>query len=217
MSKLRVYLVDDHSILREGLALLVNSQPDMEVVGQAGDGEEALEGISALAPEVVVLDVSMPKLGGAETTERLKLSFPHIRVLVLTRHGEQSYLRQLLRAGASGYVLKKAAAEELIGAIRAVAAGGTYLDSSLAGHVVDNYVGQQAAKTSSRGGNLSEREAEVLRLIALGHSNKEIASQLNISVRTAETYKVRLMEKLGLNSRAEIVRYALQQGWLQDS
>ncbi len=216
MGKLRIFLADDHAVVREGLKSLVNAQPDMEVVGEAGDGRLTWKRAKQLQPDVVVMDISMPELNGVQATERLKEDCPEVRVLALTVHEDASYLRQLLQAGASGYVLKRGAAEELIHAIRIVAAGGVYLDPSLAGRVVSRYIGRQAPDGSSQRGDLSERETEVLRLIAMGYSNKEIAAQLGISVRTVETYKTRLMVKLDLRSRADIVRYALHQGWLQD-
>ncbi|MBA3512988.1 MAG: response regulator transcription factor [Pyrinomonadaceae bacterium] len=217
MGKLRIFLADDHAVVREGLKSLVNAQPDMEVVGEAGDGRATWQRAKQLQPDVVVMDISMPELNGVQATERLKGECPEVRVLALTVHEDTSYLRQLLQAGASGYVLKRGAAEELIHAIRTVAAGGVYLDPSLAGRVVSRYIGSQAPNGASQRGDLSERETDVLRLIALGYSNKEIAAQLGISVRTVETYKTRLMVKLDLSSRADIVRYALHQGWLQEN
>jgi two-component system response regulator NreC len=217
MSKLRIFLADDHAIVRDGLKALVNAQPDMEVVGEANNGRDALHQAQQLQPDVVVMDVSMPEMNGARATERLKQACPEMKVLALTMHENKVYLRQLLQAGASGYVLKRAASEELIRAIRTVATGKVFLDSALAGKVVDSFMLRQSPEDPMRFNDLSDRETEVLRLIAWGHSNKEIAAQLDISVKTVETYKARLMEKLDLRSRADIVRYALHQGWLQDS
>jgi DNA-binding NarL/FixJ family response regulator len=159
----------------------------------------------------------MPELSGAQATERLKELCPQVKVLALTVHEDRGYLRQLLEAGARGYVLKRAAAEELIHAIRTVAAGGTYLDPAIAGKVLGAFVRPPAGKGVSEGSDLSDREAEVLRLIAAGHSNKEISARLSLSVKTVETYKARSMEKLDLHSRADIVRYALQRGWLHNA
>ena len=189
----------------------------MIVVGETDNGRTAWREVKALQPDVVVMDISMPELNGAKATELLKRDCPQTKVLVLTVHNDQGYLHQLLKAGASGYVLKRAAPHELIRAIRAVAGGETYLDPTIVSDVVGSYVRKQSTREGQPQGELSEREAEVLRLIALGYSNKEIATRLDISVRTVETYKARLMEKLNFHSRAEIVRYALLQGWLDES
>jgi DNA-binding NarL/FixJ family response regulator len=217
MAKLRVYLADDHAVVRSGLKALINAQPDMEVSGEAGDGRTACDQVQELQPDVVVMDVSMPKLNGAQATVQLKQACPKVKVLALTVHEDKGYLRLLLEAGASGYVLKRAAAEDLIHAIRTVAAGGLYLDPALAGQVVGSFVRSPAGHRAPEGGDLSDREAEVVRLIAAGYSNKEIASRMSLSVKTVETYKARSMEKLGLESRADLVRYALQRGWLQNT
>ena len=217
MNDLRIYLADDHAVIREGLKSLINAQPDMHVMGEASDGSTAWLEIKELQPDVVVMDISMPVLNGAKATELLKRDCPQTRILVLTVHNDQGYVRQMLKAGAWGYVLKRAATKELIKAIRAVAAGERYLDPAIANNVVGNYIRKQSAKEGLPQGDLSERETDVLRLIALGYSNKEIASKIDISTRTVETYKMRLMEKLNFHSRTEIVRYALLQGWLQDS
>jgi DNA-binding NarL/FixJ family response regulator len=213
MSKIRVLLADDHAVVREGLKALLTSQPDIEVVGEAADGPSAVSLTAELDPDVVVVDVSMPGLSGAQVTERLLAARPDRKVLVLTVHEDKGYLRQLLEAGAAGYVLKRAAASELVQAIRTVAGGGTYLDPSLAGSVVDDFV-RPAPERETPAVELSEREAEVVRLIALGYSNKEIAAQLKLSVKTVETYKTRSMEKLHIRSRVDIVRYAAKRGWL---
>lgn len=217
MSKLRVFLAEDHVIVRVGLGSLIAAQPDMEVVGEAEDGETACLRVKECEPDVIVMDISMPRLNGADATQRLIRERPQLKILVLTAFEDKSYLRQLLAAGASGYLLKRAAANELVHAIRTVAAGGIYIDPTLAGKVVDSFVSRQPHGTGQPDGELSEREREVLRLIAWGHSYKEIASRLGIGVSTVDTYKSRLMEKLKLRSRADIVRYAAQQGWLKDS
>ena len=215
MTKLRVFLADDHAVVREGLKALINAEAGMEVVGEAADGQTALDAATQLQPDVVVMDISMPGLSGAKATQRLKQACPRVKVLALTVHEDRGYLRQLLEAGASGYVLKRAAAEELVHAIRTVAGGGMYLDPSLAGKVVGSFVSKQGATDVSKGTGLSDREEEVVRLIAQGYSNKEIAARLSLSVKTVETYKARSMEKLGLRGRTDFVRYALQRGWLQ--
>lgn len=165
----------------------------------------------------MVIDLSMPQLNGAQATAQLKQACPHVKVLALTVHADKGYVEQLFQAGASGYVLKLTVAEELIHAIRIVAAGGVYLDPTVARKIVSDYTRQPAAGDALQGSQLSERETEVLCLIAKGYSYKEIAAQLDLSVKTVETYKARLMEKLKLRSRVDIVRYALRQGWLQDT
>lgn len=211
---IRVVLADDHPIVREGLKLLVNAQPDMRVIGEAADGESACRVTSELIPDVLVMDLSMPVVNGAEATERVRRECPGVHVLALTVHEERLYLSQLLSAGASGYVLKRSAPAELVRAVRTVAAGGTYIDPSVAGAVVEGYLGaQQTAKTPARE-TLSDRELAVLRRVSTGFSNKEIAAELGLSVKTVETYKARAADKLGLRTRVDIVRYAASQGWL---
>lgn len=217
MTSLRIFLADDHAVVREGLKSLIDAQPDMEVTGEAGDGNVACELVPGLQPDVVVMDVSMPGMSGAKATEQLRRTCPGVKVLALTVHEDKGYLRQLLEAGVAGYVLKRAAAEELIRAIRTVAAGGVYLDPALAGTVVGGFVRKPAGKGVLEGNDLSDREAEVVRMVAAGHSNKEIAGRLVLSVKTVETYKARSLEKLGLHSRADLVRYALGRGWLQEA
>jgi two-component system response regulator NreC len=216
MSKLRIFLADDHDVVCAGLKTLVDAQPDMEVIGQAHEGQSAWQSALDNRPDVMVMDVTMPGMNGAQATELIKRDCPEVKILALSVHEDTGYLRKLLEAGASGYVLKRSAAETLIHAIRIVAGDGVYLDPALAGKVVDSFVGKPSASSAPSTAVLSEREADVVRLIALGYSNKEIATQLNLSVKTIETYKVRAMEKLGLNSRVGLVRYAMHQGWLQE-
>lgn len=201
-------------MVREGLRALINAQSEMRVVGEAVDGPSAVALTAELDPDVVVVDVSMPGLNGAQVTTQLRAARPDRKVLVLTVHEDCGYLRLLLDAGAAGYVLKRAAADELVRAIRAVADGGTYLDPTLAASVMDEFV--RSAAPPAPEAELSEREAEVVRLIALGYSNKEIAARLKLSVKTIETYKTRSMEKLHIRSRVEIVRYAAGRGWLSN-
>jgi len=217
MAELRIFLADDHAVVRAGLKALIDAESGMTVIGEAADGLDACEQVPGLRPDVVVMDVSMPGLTGAQATERLQKECPHVKILALTVHEDKSYIRQLLSAGAAGYVLKRAAAEELIHAIRVVAGGGVYLDPSVAGKVVGGFVKRSSTQVVADGdAELSDREAEVARLTAGGHSNKEIATRLELSVKTVETYRARAMEKLGLNGRADLVRYAVQQGWLKD-
>jgi DNA-binding NarL/FixJ family response regulator len=214
MSKLRIVLAEDHETVREGLKMIVNAQDDMEVVGFAGDGREAVTMAQELLPDVLVMDISMPRLNGLKATEKLNEVCPQVKVLTLSRHADDGYLRELLAAGACAYVLKQSAPSELIHAIRAVAAGGKYIDPKLTAKVVDSY-GDRMSRGEAKG-ILSDRESEVLRLIALGYSNKEIAARLSLSVKTIEVHKANAMRKLNLTSRIDLVRYAIFQGWLQD-
>lgn len=217
-SPLRVLVADDHAVLREGLTMLIDAQPDMGVVAQARGGREATQMAQRFRPDVVVLDVSMPDLDGAEAAEQIRADCPGSHVLALTRHADQGYLRRLLRAGATGYVLKKTAGDALIDAIRTVSQGGTYIDSSLVGGLVSRAL--SASETSDepmrRRAELTEREEQVLRLIAWGQSNKEVAAKLGISVKTVESYKATALDKLRLRSRTDILRYALAQKWLSE-
>lgn len=215
--RLRVLLADDHAILREGLAMMVGGHPDIDVVAQARGGREALQLAGELQPDVLVLDVSMPDLGGPEVAEQLRELCPHTRILALTRHADPGYLRRMLRAGAHGYVVKRAATDTLLGAIRVVADGGSYVDPAVAGAFITRSVAPRPdPQAEPRGARqpLSEREEQVLRLIAWGKSNKEVAAQLGISVKTAEFYKASGLEKLRLRTRTDILRYALAEGWL---
>jgi two-component system, NarL family, response regulator NreC len=216
VKKLRIILADDHRILREGLRVLIDSQPDMEVVEEAADGVEAIEKAREVLPDVVVMDIGMPKMDGAQATEFLKRELPQVKVLALTVQEDTGYLSQMLKANASGYVLKRAAADELINAIRIVAAGGHYLDPELTTRFVADHFGAQENAAAEPHPPLSKREQDVMRLIAWGYTNKEIGAALKISVKTVETYKARLMVKLDLRSRVDIVRYALRQGWLDE-
>ena len=215
MGKLRILLADDHNTMREGLKLLINTQPDMEVIAEADDGVKAWQLARDCQPDLVVMDVSMPELNGAKATEKLKQACPTVKVLALTAHEDRSYVSQMLQAGASGYILKLAAASELINAIRTVAGGAIYLDPAVAGKVLSNY--KQPLKGVARRQSLTDREEEVMRLFAEGYTNKEMAARLELSVKTVETHRTRAMEKLELRSRAQVVQYALGQGWLKDT
>lgn len=216
MTKLRVFVADDHAVLRDGLKALVRAEPDMEIVGEADNGRTTYEKAKELVPDVVLMDISMPDLSGVQATELLKRDCPSIKILILTAYKEKGYLDRLLKVGASGFVLKFSAAEELIGAIRLVAAGGIYLDPEMADRITEGYV-RSHLRGEMRQRELTAREEEVLRLIAQGYSNKEISSQLKIAVKTVESHKANLMQKLELRNRTEIVRYAVRQGWLQDT
>jgi Response regulator containing a CheY-like receiver domain and an HTH DNA-binding domain len=217
VNRLRILLADDHETVREGLKLIVNAQEDMLVVGEAGDGLAAIAQAQKLLPDVLVMDISMPKLNGLKATLKLKEVCPQVKVLTLSRHADDGYIRELLGAGVNGYVLKQSASSELIRAIRAVAAGDKYLDPKLMAKIVDNYAGRAPALRGEPKAHLSARESEVLRYIALGYSNKEIAARLELSIKTIEVHKANAMRKLNLSSRIDLVRYAMFQGWLQDN
>jgi two-component system response regulator NreC len=214
---LRVLLADDHVTVRHGLKLLIDGQPDMKVVAEASDGGAAVKSALALKPDVVVMDISMPGMNGLAATRALKKQQPDAAIITLTRHSDDAYLQELLRAGVSGYVLKQSAPNELLQAIRAAAAGGQYLDSALTARVTAGFLGREGRAENKPGATLSQREAEVLRLIASGYSNKEIASRLSLSVKTVEAHKANAMRKLDLNGRIDIVKYALLQGWLTNA
>jgi two-component system response regulator NreC len=211
---LRVILADDHETVRYGLKLLIDQQEDMKVVGEAGDGKAALQIASQPDIDVIVMDISMPGMNGLAATKKLKQLHPAIAVVTLTRHADDAYLQELLRAGVSGYVLKQSAPRELLQAIRAAAAGRQYLDSSLTGRLTAAFISREGKRVSKAEGTISERESEVLRLIASGYSNKEIASWLSLSVKTIEAHKANAMRKLDLRGRIDIVKYAKLQGWL---
>jgi DNA-binding NarL/FixJ family response regulator len=212
--RIKVLLADDHAIVREGLKLLVNAEPDMQVIGEAADGDAAFRMTCALRPDVLVVDLSMPKGGGAAAAERVRAECSDVRVVALTVHEEPHYVGRLLAAGAAGYVLKRAAAADLVHAVRAVAVGDTYIDPSIAHTVVSGFLESEEKPASVQDDGLSERERDVLVRIAQGFSNKEIAAALGLSVKTVESYKSRVAEKLDLRTRVDIVRYAAARGWL---
>jgi DNA-binding NarL/FixJ family response regulator len=214
---LRILLADDHVTVRHGLKLLIDSQPDMKVVSEASDGQTALQRALELKPDVVVMDISMPGMNGLVATRQLKQLRPNAAIVTLTRHSDDAYLQELLRAGVSGYVLKQSAPAELIQAIRAAAAGGQYLDSSLTSRVTAGFLAREGKPLGKAGVTVSQRESDVLRLIASGYGNKEIAAQLDLSVKTIEAHKANAMRKLGLTGRIDIVKYAVLQGWLNNA
>ena len=214
VAPLRVVLADDHPILLAGLQTLVSADRDLQIVGVASDGRVALQLSLDLRPDVVVLDVSMPEMNGIEVTKALRAAWPQCRILVLTMHDDPAYVRELLAVGAAGFLLKSSAPEELTRAIRAVHAGGLYLDPLIAAHAVAGLGDAGNAASPPDRAELSPREAEVLGEVARGYSNKEIGARCQISVKTVETYRARGMEKLELRSRADLVRYAAEHGWL---
>jgi two-component system response regulator NreC len=219
MAETSVLLVDDHTVLRTGLRLLLEAQPDIKVVGEAGDGLDAVSLAERLQPDITILDLTMPGLSGLEVLSSLRKIAPESRVLVLTMHDDESYLYRALRSGAAGYILKKAADIELLSAIRAVMRGEVYVHSAMTRVLLDGVVPSGIAQEAENGEaweRLSEREQEVLRLVALGHTNAEIAEKISLSIKTIETYRARGMEKLGLRSRAALVRYALNLGLLEE-
>lgn len=214
----RILLADDHAVLRAGLRLLLEAQPDLKVVGEAGDGREAMRLAEELKPELILLDLTMPGLSGMETLPALKKLLPAARILILTMHDDVSYLRQALSRGASGYVLKKAADNELISAVRAVLRGEVYVQPSMNKALLNDLLPHESAATpSDPWESLSEREQEVITLVALGHTSAEIAERLSLSAKTVETYRARGMEKLNLRSRAALVQFAIARGLLSDN
>lgn len=213
-SRVRVLLADDHATVRYGLKLLIDAEPDLTVVGEAEDGEDAVRKALTLQPHVVVMDISMPGMNGLAATRTLKQVAPDILVITLTRHTDDAYLQELLRAGASGYVLKRSAPTELLHAIRGVAAGGQYLDSTLTSRVTAGFLAGPGDRAHRAAPPLTDRETQVLRLIAAGYGNKEIGAQLTLSAKTVDAHKSNAMRKLDLRGRIDIVKYAVLQGWL---
>ncbi|HLV88932.1 MAG TPA: response regulator transcription factor [Candidatus Sulfotelmatobacter sp.] len=213
-SKIRVLIADDHAILRSGLRMLIDAQADMTVVGEAENGDEAIQTAKQTRPDIVILDVTMPERGGLHAIYDILRNNPDTRILLLTMHEELAYMRTALSAGASGYVLKKSVDADLLSAIRAVHKGRTYVDSELASELIQRALPERNRSGAKPTDMLSERELQVLKLVAEGFSSREIAQQIFVSVKTVETYRGRFAEKLGLTSRADIVRYALETGLL---
>lgn len=214
MTKIRILLVDDHMVVRLGVRALIESEPDMIVVGEAANGVEAIEQATTLCPDVIVMDISMPEMDGLEATRRIRADFPTCQILILTVHAQERYLFPVLKAGGAGYVLKSTVDTELIDAIRTVAAGSAFLYPSATKMLLEDYLGQLQNGDQDAYESLSEREREVLKLLALGHTAKEVADKLALSPKTVETYRTRIMEKLNLHGRAELVQYALARGLL---
>ena len=214
---LRILLVEDHETVRQALKLLIDREPDMQVVGEARDGAQALEHGALNHLDVVVMDLSMPGVSGVMATRTLKERYPTLPVVGLTRHADQTFLEELLRAGASAYVLKQSPHGELLRAIRAAAGGRQYIDPALTHHLAAPFAAQERKRTGKASPSLSDREQEVLRLVAQGHSNKEIAASLNLSNKTIEVHKANAMRKLALRGRIELLQYALHVGWLHDA
>lgn len=217
-SKIRVLVADDHTIMREGVRLLLEAQPDIEVVGEAADGRQVLDLANQLHPDLVVMDIQMPNLSGLEATRKIKQDFPQVRILVLTMYESDDYFFQMLNAGASGYVVKKAASSDLIAAIRAVNRGGVFLYPSVAGQLVSDYLMRvKSGEEQSSYGGLTERERQVVKLIAEGYTNQAIADKLAISSNTVQTHRTRIMQRLKLHGRAELIQYAIRKGLLDNA
>jgi two-component system response regulator NreC len=214
--KIRVMIVDDHAILRAGLRMLVNAQADMEVVSEAPDGEKAVQQVKETKPDVTLLDLTMPRVGGMKALQEIARNGRETRVLVLTMHDDPAYLRSALAAGASGYLLKRAVDAELIAAIRAVHRGGIFVDPRLASILVQDVLAKKGTKAApTQAINiLSDRELQVLGLVARGYTSAQIAKQISVGVKTVETYRSRLAEKLGLRNRSDVIRFAVRMGLL---
>jgi DNA-binding NarL/FixJ family response regulator len=210
---LRILLADDHPVVLAGIKSLITAEQGLEVIGEARDGITALEMGKTLKPDIAVIDISMPGIIGTSLAEQMRTSCPLCRLIALTVHEDRGYLRQMLENGVAGYVLKRSAAEDLVKAIRIVAAGGIYIDPEMATKAFDNLPGNSAEQSEVGAADLSKRELEVLHHLAEGYSSKEIAARLQINVKTIETYKGRALEKLGFQSRVELIRYAVSKGW----
>ena len=216
MARTKVLIADDHAIVREGVRMILAKEPDIEVVGEAEDGQQALDLVEQLGPNVVIMDLSMPGMGGIEATKKVKEQHPSVSVLALTMHEDESYVFQLLRAGASGYVLKRAAAQDLVQAVRAAAKGEAFLYPSVARKVVEDYLKRvEAGEERERYDGLTEREREILTLIAQGLGNQQIAEKLYITIKTVQTHRAHVLEKLGLHDRTQLVRYAIRKGLIE--
>ena len=212
MTPIRVLLAEDHETVRQGLRLLLESQEDIEVIAEAANGLDAVKHCQTTQPQVVILDISMPEMNGLAAAKAIRHMLPKTAIVALTRHDDEAFVQELMAAGASGYVLKQSRSTELLNAVRAVAAGGQYLDALLTRRASED----EEAKYSPRPVTISDREKEVLRMMAVGHSNKGIAADLNISIKTVEVHKANAMRKLGLRGRIDVVRFAILHGWLQE-
>ena len=215
MSKIRVLLAEDHTIVRKGLCSLLEGEAGIEVIGEAEDGREAVQKTQELLPDVVLMDISMPELSGLEATRQIKKRFPEVKVVVLTRHANEEYVFQILRAGASGYVVKKAAPTELILAIQSVCRGDSFLSPAISRPVIEEYIRKAEATEENSYHRLTDREREVLQLIAEGHSSREIAALLHITERTVRAHRGHLMDKLDIHSAAELAQYAIRKGVIE--
>ncbi len=209
---IRVLLVDDHIVLRDGLKSLLTQESDIEVIGDVGDGREAISAVESLRPDVILTDISMPGLNGIESVRMLRHEHPTLKIIILSMHSGQEYVLQSLQAGANGYVVKQADASEVLAAIRSVMAGGAYLSPTISKHLIDDYLSQTPEEISAP--KLTTREREVAQLIAEGQSTREISETLTISVKTVETHRMNIMKKLNAKSATDIIKYALKKGWI---
>ena len=212
MHKIRVLVVDDHALVREGISALLGFCNDIEVVGETADGIEAIERTHALKPDIVLMDIGMPRLGGLEATTELRKTEPQVRIIILTQYDDREYISRFLKAGVSGYLLKKAVGSELVTAIRTVSKGEIYLFSSIATEVVAGYLGMHGETGEDPYEKLTDREKQVLKLIAEGHSHKEIAGCLNISTKTVITHQTNISEKLDIHNRMGLAKFAISKG-----
>lgn len=210
MDKIRILLADDHTILRDGIRSLLEDEPDMEVVGEVEDGHSAVRKACELEPDVVLMDIAMPLLNGLEATRKIRRDCPHVKVLVLSMHENEEYIRQVLASGAMGYILKDAAASDLLGAIRAVYMGESVLSPAITRLVIEDYLRWGDLNSDNIANGLSPREREVLQLIAEGYTNKQIADILSISVKTVQAHRHNIMSKLDLHDRSELIKYAIR-------
>jgi DNA-binding NarL/FixJ family response regulator len=216
MPTIKVFLADDHAMVRQGLASVLASAPEIEVIGEAGDGQEALKKIRSLRPDVAVIDITMEGLNGLEVARRIRKSHPKIRVLILSIHSQEEYIIEAFKIGASGYLVKEAAVDELIAAIKAVYKGQAYLSPSIARRLIDDYLDKtQVPHTETLCPRLTDREVEVLQLVAEGKSNSEIASLLNISIKTVSTHRAHIMKKLDIHDALGLAKYAIRKGLVQ--
>ena len=213
MNKIKVLIADDHAIVREGIRMILASHEDIEVVGEAADGRETIAQVEKLAPDVVLMDIAMPGLGGLEATLEIVRSHPASKVLVLTQYDDSEYIFRFLKAGAAGYVLKKTVGSDLVSAIRAVAQGKSFIDPTVADKVIKGFLERpEAGSDDTLYDRLSDREKMVFKLIAEGYTSRQIADTLFLSIKTVMTHRANIMEKLGLHNRAELIKYAIRRG-----
>jgi DNA-binding NarL/FixJ family response regulator len=215
MPKIRVLIADDHALVREGISAFLKCTEDIEVVAEASDGLEAIEKALKFRPDIILMDISMPKLGGLEATVEIRKADPSIKIMVLTQYDDKEYISRFLKAGVSGYLLKRAVGSDLVSAIRAVKSGETYLYPAVASKVVNDFLGKESMSGEDGYDVLTDREKQVLKLVAEGYAHKEVADMLKISPKTVVVHQTNILEKLGLNNRSELIRFALSRGIIQ--